>query len=266
MSIQASFATLQTLQVVDLRIAKLEAELATERAGISDKAERQAALLSRISKVESIVAVMESTRHELNQELRQHLLQVDKTREKLARCRNEREANAAQREMEEVRRLCKERETEIQKLLGLIADARADVALLEQERNAVAEQIDELDGQAALRVRALESSLEEQQGKREAALGKLPTTVQGRYHAVHARRSTGTAAAVDGSCTACHISLSPMLYQELMRMQEFFQCPSCHRLLYLTDAPEELQSDLETQADLEAQSDLEDDDSAVSEG
>lgn len=244
MSIQASFAILQTLQVVDQRIAKLEAELATERAGISDKAERQAALLDRIGRVESIIALMESTRNELNQELRQQLLQVDKTREKLARCRNEREANAAQREMEEIRRLCKERETEIQKLQGLIADARTDVTALEQEQGEVAGQIDESEGQAAQRVRALEASLAEQQGKREAALGQLPSTVQGRYHAVHARRSTGTAAAIDGCCAACHISLSPMLYQELMRMQEFFQCPSCHRLLYLTDSPESVRSEM----------------------
>ncbi len=243
MSIQASFAILQTLQVVDRRVAKLEAELGKERAGISHKAERHAALLGKIAKIEKIVVGMEGTRNELNQELRQHLIQVDKAREKMARCRNEREANAAQREMEEVRRLCKERESELQKLAGLIADARADVQALEKERDEVAGQIDETEGLASQRVRELEAQLTEQLDKQKAALEQLPQTVQRRYHAVHAKRGSGTAAVVDGSCMACHISLSPMLYQELMRMQEFFQCPSCHRMLYVSETASHDDSD-----------------------
>jgi len=238
-SIQASFAILQTLQVVDQRIAKLEAELGTERARISDKAERHAALLSRIAKIDAIVIAMEGTRNELNQELRQNLIQVDKAREKMTRCRNEREANAAQREVEEVRRLSRERELEIQKLAGLIADARADVKTLETERDEVSGQIDETEGLAVQRVRELEINLNEQNTRRDRALDQLPTTVQSRYRAVHAKRGSGTGAVIDASCAACHISLSPMLFQELMRMQEFFQCANCHRLLYVTDAPVE---------------------------
>jgi len=247
-SIQPSFAILQTLQVVDQRIAKLEAELSTERAGISDKAERHAAVVSRIAQIEAMIIVMEGTRSELNQELRQHLIQVDKAREKMARCRNEREANAAQRETEEVRRLSREREVEIQKLAGLITDARADVAVLEQERSEVVGQIDETEGQAALKVRETEARLAELRGKRDAALSQLPATVQGRYKAVHARRGSGTAAVIDGSCAACHISLSPMLYQEMMRMQEFFQCASCLRLLYVTETPVDLGPDDDSQS------------------
>ena len=260
-SIQASFAILQTLRVVDRRIEKLESELAKERAGISDKTERYAALQSKIKKIEAMVLVMEGTRNELNQELRQHLLQSDKAREKMARCRNEREANAVQREMEEVRRLCRERELEIQKLAGLITDARSDAEAIQQEISEVTGQIDETEGLAAQKVRDLEDRLEEEQKKRKSALDQLPKTVQRRYGAVHAKRGTGTAQVIDGSCAACHISLSPMLYQELMRMQEFFQCPSCHHLLYVSETGAEpgLSSEDESSAD-------EDESSAASEG
>jgi uncharacterized protein len=204
-SIQASFAILQTLHVVDQRIGKLEVKLGSERAGISDKSERHAALLARVAKIESIIVTMEGTRNELNQELRQHLNQVDKAREKMTRCRNEKEANAAQREMEEVRRMSKEREMELQKLVGLITDARADVQAMESERLEVSSHIDETEGLAAVRVRELEADLAEQKKKRQTALGQLPASVQSRYLAVHNRRGSGTAAIVDGTCVACHI-------------------------------------------------------------
>ena len=153
----------------------------------------------------------------------------------MARCRNEKEANAAQREVEEVRRLCRERETEITKLTGLIEDGRADLARVELEREEVAGQIDETQGEATAKVRELQAVFDELLKKRAEAMSQLSPIMQRRYEAVQKKRGTGAAALIDGSCTACHISLSPMLYQEIMRLQELHECPSCHRLLYLAE-------------------------------
>jgi uncharacterized protein len=234
-SIQDSITTLKTLQVLDLRIAKLEEELSTERVSIDEKSERHLALVTHAAKLESTLSLMEGTKGELNGELRQHLVLVEKSREKMTRCRNEKEANAAQREVEEVRRLCRERETEISKLAGLIDDGRIDLAKVEAEREEVASQIDETHGEATAKVRELQTVLDEQLKKRAEAMSQLSSLMQRRYEAVQKKRGTGAAALIDGSCTACHISLSPMLYQEIMRLQELHECPSCHRLLYLAE-------------------------------
>ncbi len=235
MSIQASIAILKTLQVVDERILQLQSELSEERANMDEKSERHVALVTKIANLEGAVERMEGTRSELNGELRQLNVQVDKAREKMARCRNEREANAAQRELEEIRRMHREREFEIQKLVGLIDDARADLSKVEEERSSISEQIDETQGVAAEKVRDLEARLAEEQGKRSRALEGLGPSLRGRYETVTKRRGTGVAAAVDGSCSACHIELSPMIYQEIMRLQELHVCPSCHRILYYSD-------------------------------
>ena len=40
------------------------------------------------------------------------------------------------------------------------------------------------------------------------------------------------AATTDGTCSACHMRLQPMLFQKLIHGEEFGQCPSCNRILY----------------------------------
>lgn len=235
MSIQASITTLKTLHVLDSRIAKLEAELSTERVSIDEKSERHIALATHAAKIAGTIDGMEGTKGELNGELRQHLALGEKSREKMARCRNEREANAAQREVEEVRRLCRERESEITKLTGLIEDARADLAKIDTEREEVGGQIDETQGEATAKVRELQGTLEVELKKRAEVLDQLPPGLRRQYVAVQKKRGSGVAALIDGSCTACHISLSPMIYQEIMREQELHQCPSCLRLLFLAE-------------------------------
>lgn len=232
MSIQATIAILKTLEVLDSRIRNLSAELTEKRQNIDEKAERHVALVTKIAGLEAAIDRMEGTRGELHGELRQLNVQVDKSREKMTRCRNEREANAVQRELEEIRRLAREREFEIQKLVGLIDEARGDLAKVEEERAGIASQIDETAGQAIEEVRTIETSLGVETKKREAALSEMPPNLRGRYEAVTRARGSGVAAAVDGSCTQCHISISPMIYQEIMRLQELHQCPSCHRILY----------------------------------
>ncbi len=232
MSIQASFATLKTLQVVDARIVVMQSEVEEERAKMDEKSERHVALVTQIANLEGIVESMESTKTELNGELRQLNVQIEKSREKMTRCRNEKEANAASREMEEIRRLCRDREIEISKLGGFMEDASVDLKKVEEERIAIAGQIDETQGAQATRVRELEKNLEEEIKKRGDALATLTPLVQRRYEAVCKKRGTGSAAVVKGGCAACHIELSPMVYQEIMRLKELFQCPSCLRFLY----------------------------------
>ncbi len=199
---------------------------------MDEKSERHVELVTRIANLESIIEKMEGTKNELHQEQRQLTIQVDKSREKMARCRNEKEANAVQRELEEIRRLTRDRDFEIQKLSGLIDDARADLAKIEGERQEIASQIDETQGEASKKVHDIENTLAEQVNKRTKALEGLAPQLRRRYEVVVAKRGIGAAAVKKGSCSTCHIELSPMQYQEIMRLQELSECPSCHCILY----------------------------------
>lgn len=232
MSIQEKIATLQSLSVIDARILEIRGQLDVEQVAIDDKVGSHRALAGRAAQLEAQISAMEKTRSELMGELRQTSVQLDRSREKMNRCRNEKEANAVSRELEEIRRIVRDRESELQKLAGIVDEARADLERINVELSDIGQQIDSTSGDATSRVSELRGSLTGLEGERAGIASKLDGLTLRRYEAVRKKRGSGIAAAMGGSCTACYISLPPMLFQRLTMGHELIECPSCHRILY----------------------------------
>lgn len=232
MSIENQVLLLKKLAAVDGVLARLGADLEQERAKTAARRQQKLELSDRVTGLEAAVREMERTKNELMQELRQVAIQVDKSREKLTRCRNEKEANAATREVEELRRIHREREKEIEKLSGLIDEARADVDKATTARDSVLADLGETTEAAKTRMAELEEEIQGHQKEREEGLVGIDRQTLRRYDAVRVRRGSGLAEVVGGNCAACHIAVSPMLFQQIARQQEFFACPSCHRILF----------------------------------
>src|SRR4051812_49439381 len=84
---------------------------------------------------------MERTRSELMAELRQMTQQIDRSREKLQRSRNERESQAAQREIEELRKLHRDREEELERLNSSADSARGAIDAAEKKHTALSSEL-----------------------------------------------------------------------------------------------------------------------------
>jgi uncharacterized protein len=231
-SIREQIATLKTLSALDAGIAAIQADLDKERAGIGGKVSQVQTLGAKIERLLEGVRAMETTRNELLAEMRQTSTLLERSREKMMRCRNEREANAVQRELEELRRLFRERDIETQKLLGLIDEARLDLDKSAAERDVISTQLDQTEGHSTGRVKELEAQLAIERQRRQELLVSTDKVLIRKYDAVRARRGSGISTASDGRCSTCNISLPPMLYQRIMQAGELFQCPSCQRILY----------------------------------
>ena len=162
--------------------------------------------------------------------------QIEKSREKLARSRNERESVAAQREMEELRRLVRDREDEMSKLDALAERARTSAEESDARRTALTREIDGDAEGAAQALAAHEKERTELHGKREAAQKALPVVLYRRYESIRTRRPKAIARTSDGTCNGCHIAVPPMMFQKMLRLEEFEQCPNCRRLLYYAAA------------------------------
>jgi hypothetical protein len=122
--LQAQIEALERLAVLDSEIKDLQEQLSRERDGLSKKRQALQELDGKLVRDRLSVEEMERMRNELMLELRQMSNQIEKSREKLSRCRTEREANAAQREVEELRKLYRDREIEIERVNGLADQAR----------------------------------------------------------------------------------------------------------------------------------------------
>ena len=236
-TMQAQIEALERLAEIDAELKDLNEELSREREALSGKKQRLEELEGRRSRDQRSVDDMERTRGELVGEMRQMSIQVEKSREKLSRCRTEREANAAQRELEELRKLYRDRELEIDKLAGLVEQARGEIDKVTVERDALAGELGQNEGEVNNRLGELERVAGVKNEARKEAVVKVKPELYRRYELIRKRRGTGIASTLDGTCSACHMRLSPMLFQQLARGTDFGQCPSCNRILYFRATP-----------------------------
>ena len=239
MKIQAQIDALERLAALDAELKILTDQLQTERDELSRKKQTLGDLEAKLQKDRSSVEEMERMRNDLVVELRQMAVQIEKSREKLSRCRTEREANAAQREVEELRKLYRDREIEIDKLTVLVDSARKEIESTSGEKDTLGGELGQTEGATASRLGEVESQAATKQSARKEIVAQVQPALYRRYELVRKRRGTALAFTNEGTCSECHMLLPPMLYQKLRRSEEFDQCPSCNRILYFReDAPE----------------------------
>ena len=238
MNLRAQIDALESLAKLDASLAKLEAELQREGEVLADKKSQLKRLEERFESTRATVGDMDRTRGELMTDARQMSLQMDRSREKLARSRTEREVNAAQREIEELRKLYRDREIEIEKISGLAEQARVEMDGASSERAVLMGDLGANESQLAVLLGSLEKSVAAEREQRKELVKAVPPVLYRRYEMVRKRRGSAVAWTFHGTCSACHISISPMMFQRLRRGEDFDQCPSCQRILYYREEPE----------------------------
>jgi uncharacterized protein len=177
---------------------------------------------------------MQKTMNELVTEARQMGQQIERSREKLSRARNERESMAAQRELEELRKLLRDREEEIGKLTALAEAAKRSIEETDDKRGKVASQLGDSEAGRSASIGEMGREREIKLAARAEIARKVAPQTLRRYEAVRQKRG-GTALAranASGTCSACHMSLPPQLFQRLRRRESLDQCPHCARILY----------------------------------
>jgi uncharacterized protein len=235
--LQAQIEALENLAKLDASLTKLEAELMREGEVLSDKKEQLRRLEERFEITRGTVGDMDRTRNELMQDARQMSVQMERSREKLARSRSEREVNAVQREIEELRKLYRDREQEIDKINGLADRARQEMDGASTERSALLGDLGANETERASRLGSLEIAVAKERDQRKELVKLVPPVLYRRYEMVRKRRGSAVAYTYGGTCSACHMAINPMMFQKLRRGEDFDQCPSCQRILYFRTEP-----------------------------
>ena len=232
MTMKLEIEALESLAVLDAELRDLSERHNEEQKLLNDKKATAKSLEERLSRGKQSIDEMERTRGDLVGELRQMGIQVERSREKLSRCRTEREMNAAQREIEELRKLYRDREIEVEKLDGFLEQARVDMAQVASERDTLLAELGAVEGDTVGRLAHGDAAVAEKEAIRAGLVANVPPVLYRRYEMIRGRRGTAISSTTDGTCSACHMRLPPMLFQGLTRENKFEQCPSCNRILY----------------------------------
>jgi predicted nucleic acid-binding Zn-ribbon protein len=231
-TIASQIEQLENLAAIDSALAILEEEQKKEAEGIRQKRERHDEVTARLTATREGLSEMERTRSDVLVEVRQMTAQIERSREKMSRCRNEKESLAVQREVEELRRLVRDREQDAEKLAQLIEHAKTDVATASTELERLNSELGVVEGPSRARSAELDTQVTEKRAERKAVAARLKPQMLSRYEMIRKRRGSAVASTTDGTCSACHISVPPMMMQQLMRQEQLGQCPQCNRILY----------------------------------
>jgi predicted nucleic acid-binding Zn-ribbon protein len=234
LSIADQIRALEKLAQIDAELKDLQEQLAQERSTLDALKSGIAKLDEKLAIDRGTVAGMDKTRGELIQDVRNMNQQLDHSREKLSRSRTERESNAAQRELEELRKLVRDREEEIGKLTADADAARQQIEATEADHKKLVDELASREGDISSKLGDVEKKAQSKKVERDAAAKVLPPALYRRYDMIRSKRGTAIAQTSDGTCKACHMSLPPQLFHRLRREPILEQCPSCHRIIYFS--------------------------------
>jgi predicted nucleic acid-binding Zn-ribbon protein len=235
-SIREQIATLEELSAIDVDLRRIEDQLGKQRGSLEGMRSEVKTLEERLKADREALAMMDKTRSELNHELRQMASQIERSREKLNRSRNERESMAAQRELEELRKLHRDREEEIDRLSLAAEGARTSIADADAKLTDLKAALAGTAEGATAALVVLEAERKTRAEIRERVAGRLPSALYRRYESVRSRKPVAIARADNGTCLGCHMAVPPMMFQKMRRQEAFEICPSCHRILYYAPA------------------------------
>ncbi len=232
MSIPEQIRILEKLAAVDAELKTYDDELSVERATLSTLKASLKKLEEKLKVDGAQVAASDKTRGELLVDVRTMTQQLDHSRDKLNRARTEREANAAQRELEELRKLVRDREDEITKLNTEGDAVRLVLEATQTEAKKLQAELGSSEGDITSKVGEIEKKRAARQAEREETAKKLPVVMYRRYEMLRQKKGVAIAQTTDGTCKACNMSLPPQLFHRLRREPMIDQCPSCNRIIY----------------------------------
>jgi predicted nucleic acid-binding Zn-ribbon protein len=227
---------LEDLARMDAQLKALNDALVEERTRLQTLEKNLAELDAKLEREQAGLKATERARGDAQQEARTMCVQLDHSRDKLNRSRTEREQQAAQREVEELRKLIRDKDDDVQKL-GVEAEAvREQIVATEAQARTVRAELDACRGDIEAKVKTLEADHSSTSGGRGALVKALPANLYRKYDALRAKKGTGVTTTTDGTCRACNMALPPQLFHRLSREPSIEQCPSCQRLIHFVAA------------------------------
>lgn len=238
---KAELEKLIELQITDTNIRRLRIQIETaeqRRADIEQEFEQHA---SSIREIQGRRDKLNSDRAELEKQVAENKTYLDRADRNLKHAQNQKEYETAMREMDALQKQVSALETQIVEKMTASEE-------VEKELEDRAEEINTLDAKRDLALKEFDKELKvakvefsKDSTAREAVFKTLPAQLASVYDRMAQRSRDGIAVAevVNGSCSACFMSLRPQMQVEVKKGNQIITCESCTRILYIASKPEQ---------------------------
>jgi predicted nucleic acid-binding Zn-ribbon protein len=159
-------------------------------------------------------------------------------RMRMQRIRNEKEMQATQREIEGMKERVTQLEEQELQIMEQAETLTPQVAAAEENLRGGQEALETERAELVARESALTQEISQDTKARHELAAGLDDNLRRRYETIFARHGgTAVVGVREGACQGCHMHVRPQLYNQILKGEQVFQCPSCHRILF--SPPEE---------------------------
>jgi hypothetical protein len=241
--VKEELAKLVDLQITDTRIRQLKKAITSadeRRAGIEQEFEQHASSIREVQKRRDDLVAERAANENQIAENKSYLERADRN---LKHAQNQKEYETAMREIDALQKQVGTLETKVVELMGSIEEVEKELESRADEINTLDAKRDEALSVFDTEVAANRAELEKVSAKRDEVFTTLPAQLASVYDRMAQRSRDGIAVAevVNGSCSACNMSLRPQMNVEVKRGDKIITCENCARILYIP-APKEAEA------------------------
>ena len=232
---KAELEKLIDLQKTDTNIRRLKKLIETaeqRRSDIEHEFERHA---SSIREIHGRRDTLNTDRASLEKQIAENKTYLERADRNLKHAQNQKEYETAMREMDALQKQIATFETQVVEKMTTVEE-------VEKELEDRAEEINTIDAKRSAALKEFDKELAKNKTEfeadtrgREAVFTTLPPQLASVYNRLAQRSRDGIAVAevVNGSCSACFMSLRPQMQVEVKKGNQIITCESCTRILYI---------------------------------
>ncbi|MBN2232473.1 MAG: hypothetical protein JW781_06605 [Deltaproteobacteria bacterium] len=226
------------LQEVDHALADLEGRLSGYDDRIAAMTREADDTGARIAALRDELAGREHEREKFQRDVDRHRRMIRQAKEKLTHIKNNKEYFAAAKEIEYNEKDVKEIESNLLQLMEVVEGLEAELKELTAKIDAQHGEIDRCRAEYAERSRLVDTELAVCRKRREELVEHVDRRILRRYDRVRTRFIDAVVKVENEACGGCHVSVPPQVYINLLKGEEFMDCPNCMRIIF-HDAGEE---------------------------
>lgn len=223
------------LQKTDTNIRRLRKSIETaedRRASIEQEFEQHA---FSIREIQGRRDTLQAERAELENQIAENKTYLTRAERNLKHAQNQKEYETAMRETDALQKQIAAFETQVIEKMTAIEE-------VEKELEARADEINTLDAKrdAALKefdaeIAKNQKEIDAESKRRKGVFETLPDRLASVYNRLVQRSRDGIAVAevINGSCSACFMSLRPQMQLEVKKGNQIITCESCTRILFI---------------------------------
>lgn len=235
---------LEQLQEIDLKIDSLKKNQSSLPGALKVLDDSLRKLKAQQEAKKALITEVEKTHRQTQAALELNRDRLTRSNQKLEGVHNSQEFQAANKEIEQLKKLNATLEEQSKKSALDQETLGKDAAALGEKIEAAQKELDAQSKILSTQDHQFKTDIGTLTSQRTQFSSHVETRILAQYDRVRVARSgIGIVPAVGGRCVGCNMMLPPQLFNEVQRGTQLHNCPSCHRLLYVPNSSATGQND-----------------------